>query len=166
MSELARSVGFGVVVILYASIGVMAVLGSIAITQKLFAPRQEQVFYGWFLVAIAAFYLAFAAYFGAGSSWATESTAVVIFAVLGLAGTRLPSALIVGYPLHAAWDMLHEWHAHAGEVMIAPEQLTPIPLAYGIFCLTYDVGVAVYARTRKNSWLQDRTAHRARTPTE
>jgi hypothetical protein len=155
MSEFASTVGFVVIVVLYASIGLMAVLGSIVITQKLFAPRHEQVFYGLFLVAIAAFFLAFAAYFGAGSSWATESTAVVFFAVLGLAGTRLPSALIVGYPLHALWDMLHEWHAHAGAVMIAPEQLTSIPLAYGVFCLTYDVGVALYVRSRKTTWIQD-----------
>ena len=77
MSELASTVGFVVIVVLYASVGVLAVLGSVFVTRKLFAPRHEQVFYGLFLVAIAAFYLAFAAYFGAGSSWAMESTAVI-----------------------------------------------------------------------------------------
>ena len=160
MSELASTVGFVVIVVLYASVGVLAVLGSVFVTRKLFAPRHEQVFYGLFLVAIAAFYLAFAAYFGAGSSWAMESSAVVLFAVLGLAGTRLPSALILGYPVHGLWDLLHEWHAHAGAVMIAPEQLTPIPLGYGVFCLTFDIGIAVYVGTRKTTWIKDWKAQR------
>jgi len=89
-----------------------------------------------------------------------ESTAVVLFAVLGLAGTRLPSALILGYPVHGLWDLLHEWHAHAGAVMIAPEQLTPIPLGYGVFCLTFDIGIAVYVGTRKTTWIKDWKAQR------
>ena len=161
MSELASTVGFVVIVVLYASVGVLAVLGSVFVTRKLFAPRHEQVFYGLFLVAIAAFYLAFAAYFGAGSSWAMESTAVVLFAGLGLAGTRLPSALILGYPVHGLWDLLHEWHAHAGAVMIAPEQLTPIPLGYGVFCLAFDIGIAVYFGTRKTTWIKDWEAQRS-----
>jgi len=54
MSELASTVGFVVIVVLYASVGVLAVLGSVFVTRKLFAPRHEQVFYGLFLVAIAA----------------------------------------------------------------------------------------------------------------
>lgn len=155
MSELGSTVGFVVIVILYASVGVLAAMGSIVLGRKLFAPRHEQVFYGLFLVAIAAFYLAFAACFRAGSSWAVESTAVVFFAVFGLAGTRLPAALILGYALHGLWDLLHEWHAHAGAVILAPEQLTPIPLGYGVFCLAFDVGIGVYFVTRKTTWNED-----------
>ena len=155
MSEFASTVGFVVIVILYASVGVLAVFGSIFVTQKLFSPRHEQVFYGLFLVAIAAFYLAFAAYFGARASWAVESTAVALFAMLGLAGTRLPAALILGYPLHGLWDLLHEWHAHASAVIVAPEQLTPIPLGYGVFCLVFDIGIAAYFVTAKTTWIED-----------
>ena len=44
MSEFASTVGFVVIVILYASVGVLAVFGSIFVTQKLFSPRHEQVF--------------------------------------------------------------------------------------------------------------------------
>lgn len=158
MSGLSSSIGFGVIVVLYASIGLLAALGSGLLTRTLFAPRHEQVFYGVFLVAVAAFYLAFAAYFGAGSSWVVESTAVIVFAVLGLAGTRLPAALILGYPLHGLWDLLHEWHAHAGAVIVAPEQLTPIPLGYGVFCLAFDVGIAVYFVTRRSAWVEPETS--------
>lgn len=158
MSELASTVGFVVIVVLYASVGVLAALGSIALTRRLLAPRREQLFYGLFLVAIAAFYLAFAAYFGAASSWPLESAVVGLFAVLGVFGTRLPAALILGYPLHGLWDLLHEWHAHAGAVIVAPEQLTPIPLGYGVFCLAFDIAIAAYFVTRKSDWIEDRKA--------
>ena len=106
-------------------------------------------------MAIAAFYLAFAAYFGARASWAVESTAVALFVMLGLAGTRLPAALILRYPLHGLWDLLHEWHAHASAVFVAPEQLTPIPLGYGVFCLVFDIGIAAYFVTAKTTWIED-----------
>lgn len=149
MTDFAGTLGFVVIVILYASVGALAVLGSIFLTRRVFTPRREQVFYGLFLGGIAAFYLAFVAYFGAGSAWAVESTAVALFAVLGLAGTHLPAALVLGYPLHGLWDLLHEWHAHAGAVLVAPDLLTPIPLGYGVFCLVFDVGVAVYFLTRR-----------------
>ena len=56
--------GFLVIVVLYATIGLLAATGAISITRKIFGPKTEQVFYGLFLVIIAAFYLAFVAYFG------------------------------------------------------------------------------------------------------
>jgi hypothetical protein len=55
---MASTVGFVVILVLYASIGVMGAAGSTAITQRLFRPRWEQVFYAAFLVPITAFYLA------------------------------------------------------------------------------------------------------------
>lgn len=148
----SSTVGFVVIVTLYASVGGLAALGSVVLTRKLFAPGAEQVFYGLFLGAIAAFYLAFTAYFEVGSAWGLESATVALFVVLGLTGTRLPAALVVAYPLHGAWDLLHEWHAHAGAVLVAPEQLTRIPLGYGFFCLAFDVGIAAYFVTR-SAWL-------------
>jgi hypothetical protein len=52
-------------VILYLdfSIGLLAAAGSIFISQKLFSANAEQIFFALFLVAIAAFYLAFTGYF-------------------------------------------------------------------------------------------------------
>ena len=69
--------GFVVIIILYAVIGLMAAAGTISITRKLLNPKPEQIFYAMFLIMIAAFYLAFAAYFGVASAWRVE-TAVVI----------------------------------------------------------------------------------------
>jgi hypothetical protein len=45
-------------------IGLMAAAGAIFIARKILAPKAEQIFYAMFLIMIAAFYLAFAAYFG------------------------------------------------------------------------------------------------------
>ena len=58
------AIGFIVIVILYSTIGLMAVAGSIFLTRKIFWPKSEQIFYGIFLGIIATFYLAFTAYFG------------------------------------------------------------------------------------------------------
>ena len=59
--------GFVVIVILYAVIGLLAAAGAISIVPKILAPKAEQVSYAMFLIMIAAFYLAFAANFGVAS---------------------------------------------------------------------------------------------------
>jgi hypothetical protein len=144
--------GFVVIVILYATVGVMASAGAIFITRKIFGARGEQVFYAMFLVLIAAFYLAFVAYFGNAAAWRAESAVVVVFAVIGLFGVRLPIALIAGYPLHGLWDLLHELAAQGAFSTFEPGQLTAIPLAYGVFCAAFDVCIAGYAHARRAEW--------------
>ena len=72
VTDTSSAVGFAVIVVLYAVIGLLAAAGSVVISQKLFPGRSEQICYGVFLTAIAGFYLAFAAYFGNASSWSTE----------------------------------------------------------------------------------------------
>ena len=146
------TLGFVVIVILYATIGLMGAAGAIFLVRNFLGPKGEQVFYGLFLILIAAFYLAFAAYFGSAEAWRVEVSAVVLFAAFGLFGTRLPIALIVGYPLHGLWDLLHELQAHGAWIGFQPEQLTAIPLAYGIFCLAFDFCMAWYFHTRRDEW--------------
>jgi len=144
--------GFLVIVILYAVIGLMAAAGAVSMTRKILGPRAEQVFYGMFLIMIAAFYLAFVAYFGNATAWRAETAAVVVFAAIGLFGARLPIALIVGYPLHGLWDLLHELQAQAALSAFEPSQLTAIPLAYGVFCAAFDVSIAAYFYRRRLEW--------------
>jgi uncharacterized protein DUF6010 len=144
--------GFVVIVILYATVGLMAAAGAIFITQKIFGPRAEQVFYGMFLIMIAAFYLAFVAYFGNAAAWRAETAAVIVFAVIGLFGVRLPIALIIGYPFHGLWDLLHELQAQGAFSAFEPSQLTQIPLAYGVFCAVFDVCIAGYSYARRAEW--------------
>jgi len=144
--------GFFVIVVLYATVGVMAAAGAIFITQKLFKPRAEQVFYGLFLILIAAFYLAFVAYFEEAAAWRVETAAVVVFSAIGLFGVRLPVALVIGYPLHGLWDLLHELNALGAWSGFDPSQLTALPLAYGVFCAAFDVCIAVYSHTRRAEW--------------
>ncbi|HEX7288181.1 MAG TPA: hypothetical protein VF532_18490 [Candidatus Angelobacter sp.] len=144
--------GFLVIVVLYAVIGLLAAAGTIFLARKFLAPKAEQIFYAMFLIMIAAFYLAFAAYFGAATAWRAETTAVLVFAALGLLGARLPFALILGYPLHGLWDLLHELQAHGAYSAFEPGRLTAIPLAYGIFCLAFDFCMAAYIFARRAEW--------------
>ena len=150
--------GFVVIMILYGVIGLMAAAGTISITRKLLAPKTEQIFYAMFLIMIAAFYLAFAAYFGVASAWRVETAVVMAFVVIGLLGVRLPFALIVGYSLHGLWDVLHELQAHGVYSAFEPGKLTAIPLAYGLFCAAYDFSMAAYFYTRRGEWSAARKA--------
>ena len=144
--------GFVVIVILYAVIGLMAAAGAILTARKMLPPKAEQIFYAMFLIMIAAFYLAFAAYFGMATAWRLETTVVVAFVAIGLLGARLPFALIVGYSLHGLWDLLHELQAHGAYSAFEPGQLTTIPLAYGVFCAAFDFCIAGYFYSRRAEW--------------
>ena len=152
MGEGYSMLGFVVIVILYAVIGLMAAAGTIVIAKKIPGPKAEQIFYAMFLMMIAAFYLAFAAYFEVATAWRVETAVVVAFVAIGLLGVRLPFALIVGYSLHGLWDLLHELQAHGAYAAFEPGQLTAIPLAYGIFCAVFDFCMAAYFYTRRAEW--------------
>src|SRR5260221_9908957 len=105
-----------------------------------------------FLIMIAAFYLAFAAFFGVASAWRVETAVVMAFVVIGVLGVRLPFALIVGYSLHGLWDLLHELQAHGAYSAFELGKLTAIPLAYGFFCAAFDFCMAAYFYTRRAEW--------------
>ena len=152
MTDPISTLGFVVIITLYAVIGLLAAAGSVTVTQKVFPGRSEQIFYGGFLAAIAGFYMAFVAYFGNVSSWRTELVAVVAFSVLGIVGTRSAAVLILAYTLHGIWDALHELTAHGGFSPFGSGELTAIPLAYGAFCAAFDIAIAAYFVRRKQFW--------------
>ena len=145
--------GFVVIVILYAVIGLMAAAGAIFIARKVLAPKAEQIFYAMFLIMIAAFYLAFVAYFGVATAWRLETAVVLAFAAIGLLGARLPFILLIGYSLHGLWDLLHELQARGAYSAFEPGQLTAIPLAYGVFCAAFDFCMAAYSYARRAEWI-------------
>jgi hypothetical protein len=149
---MVRSIGFVVIVVEYLTVGVLAAVGSMAISRRLFSPKWENVVYGAFLALIAAFYLAFAAYFEAAGAWRLETAAVLAFVVLGIVGARVPVVLIVGYVAHGLWDVLHELQQHGAISVFAPGEATSVPLAYGAFCAAFDLAVAVYVWRRRNEW--------------
>ncbi|MGH8516719.1 MAG: DUF6010 family protein [Panacagrimonas sp.] len=151
----ASTIGFIVILGLYAMVGFGGAIGCIAITQRFLRPKWEQVFYASFLIVVAAAYLAFAAYFRADGAWTLETRAVVAFTVLALIGMRVPIALIVAYPLHGVWDGLHELQAHGGYAAFPADTSTPIPLAYGVFCAAYDFAMAGYFIYRRRTWADD-----------
>jgi hypothetical protein len=151
MEPTSSAIGLIVIVALYIAIGVMSAAGSVYISKSVFGAKAEQIFFGLFLIVIAAFYLAFTAHFGDKDARQLEATAVAVFAAFGLVGVRVPFALIVGYLLHGLWDAVHEFNAHTGSSLLA-RQTTSVPLAYGFFCATYDFLMAGYFYTRRTHW--------------
>jgi hypothetical protein len=146
-------VGFAVIVILYAVIGILAASGTIFIASKFLSRKAEQIFFAMFLIMVAAFYLAFVAYFGVATAWRLEATAVVAFVAIGLLGVRLPFALIVAYSVHGLWDLLHELQMHGAYSGFEQGRLTTIPLAYGFFCAAFDFCVAIYFLAQRPRWI-------------
>jgi hypothetical protein len=142
---------FLVIIVLYVFIGFLAAAGSVCISRKLFSAKAEHLFFALFLIAIAGFYLVFTAYFADQKAWRLEIGGVIVFAIFGVVGARVPIVLAIGYLLHGAWDVLHEIHAH-GEVDLFRDQVTEFPLAYGAFCAAYDCCMAAYFYTRRSQW--------------
>jgi hypothetical protein len=164
MESTSSALGLMVIVALYIAIGAMSAAGSVYLSKLILSAKQEQIFFGLFLIPIAGFYLAFTAHFGNKDAWPLEATAVGVFSVLGLVGIRVPFALIVGYLLHGVWDGIHEFNALAGGSLLSPRQTTTVPLAYGFFCVSYDVLIAGYFYTRRNDWQAAWSAGPAVTP--
>ena len=141
-----------VILIWYVGLAALAATGTIALTRKFLSPKAEQIMFGALLVPVAAIYLAFTAYFGAHDVWHLEALAVFVFAVLGIAGMRVAALLILGYALHGAWDLVHEFRTHAEVVAGGMSRMSQIPLAYGAFCAAFDWFVAVYFYLRRARW--------------
>src|SRR5262245_16207843 len=101
------------------------------------------------IVVIAAFYLSFAAYFGASPhAWKTELIGVGVFLVCALCGLFSRSAIAIGYILHGLWDLSHCLSGSS----LAGVSITDIPLGYGIFCSAFDFVVAAYLMISNTAW--------------
>jgi hypothetical protein len=134
-------------------IGVLAAIGTITITRSQLSPRGEQTFFALLLIPVAGMYLTFVGYFGSSSVLRPELYAVAAFVVLALLGLRLPAALVLGYALHGAWDLVHEVSVHLASAS-SGRRVSDIPLAYGVFCAAYDWVMAGYFVTRRSAWRQ------------
>jgi hypothetical protein len=145
----SQFIGGLVVAMLYAVIGLLGAIGSILLFQRMFLGRWEQIFWASFLVVIAAFYLSFAAYFGASpNAWQTELIGVGVFLLCALCGLFSRSAIAIGYILHGLWDLSHCLSGSS----FAGVSITNIPLGYGIFCSAFDFMVAAYLMTSNSAW--------------
>jgi hypothetical protein len=145
----SQFIGGLVVAILYAVIGVLGAVGSILVFRRIFQGRWEQIFWALFLLVIAAFYLSFAAYFGASiHAWQTETVGVAIFLVFAVGGLFSRSAIAVGYVMHGLWDLSHCLSGSS----LAGLSMTETPLGYGIFCSTFDFVVAYYLVISDSVW--------------
>ena len=142
-----------IIIVWYVSIGALAAAGSMYLSHRFVPTKHEATLYGLFLIAIAAFYLACASYFGDAAAWSLETVAVLAFAVMGCLGTRVPVVLIAGCALHGGWDLLHEVQAHMQVDVFGGRDATKIPLAYGAFCATFDWAMVVYFVYRRRHWV-------------
>ena len=150
----SQLIGGLMISVLYAVIGLLSAIGSILIFRQVFQGRWEQIFWTCFLVVIAAFYLSFAAYFGASAhAWQTEVLGVAVFLVCAVAGLFSRHAIALGYVIHALWDLSHCLSGSS----FASLSITEIPLGYGIFCSTYDFVVACYLMISATPWHQPGT---------
>jgi hypothetical protein len=145
----SQFIGGLVVALLYGVIGLLSAIGSILVFRRMFQGRWEQIFWASFLVVIAAFYLSFAAYFGASiRAWQTEAVSVAVFLICALVGLFSRPAIAVGYVMHGVWDLSHSL---SGTSLVGLS-ITEIPLGYGIFCSTYDFVVACYLMISDTAW--------------
>ena len=147
--SISQFIGGLVVAMLYVVIGLLGAIGSILIFRRIFQGRWEQIFWASFLVVIAAFYLSFAAYFGASThAWKTEVAGVAVFVVCAVVGLFFRPAIAVGYVMHGLWDLSHDLSGSS----LAGLSITEIPLGYAIFCSTYDFVVACYLMISNTAW--------------
>jgi hypothetical protein len=145
----SQFIGGLVVALLYVVIGLLGAIGSILVVRRIFQGRWEQIFWASFLVVIAAFYLSFAAYFGASTqAWQTEVVVVVAFLFCGIGGLFFRPVIAVGYVMHGLWDLSHSLSGSS----LAGLSLTAIPLGYDIFCSTFDFVVAGYLTISDTKW--------------
>lgn len=147
----SQFIGGLVVALLYMVIGLLGAIGSILILRRIFQGRWEQVFWAFFLVVIAAFYLSFAAYFNVSTdAWQTEVVVVAAFVVCAVVVLSFRPAIAVGYVMHGLWDLSHSLSGTS----LGGLSMTEIPLGYGLFCSTYDFTVACYLMISDTAWHQ------------
>ena len=98
----SQLVGEFVVGLLYAVIGLLSATGSIVVFRRVFQGRWEQIFSSSYLVVIAAFYLSFAAYFGAlAEAWQTELVFVAVILACAVGGLLYRPAIGLALPCMA-----------------------------------------------------------------
>ncbi|MDQ3816851.1 MAG: hypothetical protein M3348_11065 [Acidobacteriota bacterium] len=102
--------------------------------------RRELAIYAAALAAAAFIYVIFAAFGGATLGWvAVETSGLAIFSLLVLLARRgSREALIVGWAVHPAWDVLIHGASRA----------LFVPGWYPVLCAGFDLTLAVYIALR------------------
>src|SRR5262249_25898416 len=114
-----------------------------------FQGRWEQIFWSSYLVAIAAFYLSFAAYFGASpKAWQTELSLVSLILACGVFGLFDGLAIAFGFAMHGLLDIAHPLFGPS----LFGLPTTEIPVGYGMLCLTFDLTAAGYLMMSDTAW--------------
>lgn len=145
----AQVAGGVMMIVLFSSVGAIAAFGMASVARRVFLGRFEQFFWAGLLLAIAVFYMGFAAWFEAPArAWNSEIAAIALVAFLALVGSYWGPALAVGYAFHGLWDI---GHSVFGTDMLG-HALSDIPLGYGMFCLGFDFAAVAYLLWWPKSW--------------
>lgn len=128
-------------ILLFSFVGFVVATATAFVARRVFLGWHERAFWAGFLVAVAAFYMGFAAWFQVSpAAWQTELIAIVLFVLVAVAGAFSSMALAIGYALHGVWDIAHSLYG----TVILGHPASDIPLGYGMFCLGFDFAAAAY----------------------
>jgi len=88
---------------------IIAILGTIMLTQRYLKPSTEKSFYALSLFPIALIYIGFIFYYGDTNALPSELFGVLVFLIFSLTAQFISIKILpMAYILHAAWDVLHE----------------------------------------------------------
>jgi len=129
---------------------IIAIPGTIMPVRRFLSLHGEKTFFSLTLIPIALFYIGFAYYYGDLSALHAEIVGLLIFTVLALLAQFMAAWILVyAYVLHGLWDVLHEiFEAVIGGAV----PWTKVPAGYAVFCLAYDLIIAVYIYRRMRLW--------------
>ena len=124
------------------ALGAALALATIRASRRM-PPAKERRLYAVVLVGAAAVYLVFALRGGAGAWIGVEAAGVAAYGLVAYLGAT-----------RSAWWLAAGWLAHVGwDVALHGAAATPfVPLFYPMFCVSYDVLVAVHIIRRRKAW--------------
>jgi hypothetical protein len=129
---------------------IIAIPGTIMLTQRYLKPSTEKSFYALSLFPIALIYIGFIFYYGDTNALPSELFGVLVFLIFSLTAQFISLKILpIAYILHAAWDVLHEVFVQGITDITA---WTQVPMGYAAFCFTYDIIIAYYVYISIERW--------------
>ena len=161
MEATSSALGLIVIVVLYIAIGGMSAAGSVYLSKLIFTAKQEQIFFGLFLIPIAGFYLAFAAHFGSKDAWALESKRSGSVCCSWPRGH--PSSACSHCRIPAAWDLpkplLRQWKRPAAGCPDTWGNTAPAIVPMAVFGASLYGGLAVSFVSRSSGLSPSETGY-------
>ncbi len=138
-------------ILVFSSVGLIAAAATAYIARRVFLGWYGRIYWAGMLIAIAALYMGFAAWFQASpEAWTTELIGIAVFVTVAAVGAFSAPSLALGYLMHGLWDVAHSLYG----TTILGHVASDIPLGYDMFCLGYDLTAAAYLAWYPKAWDQ------------